>query len=70
MATAAARAVFALGDCWGVSQAMSDPDQAKLGHLLTSVAQGDLISVGVVNIAGRGRSEDLSEAGIEAPDDI
>ena len=49
---------------------MSDPDQAKLGQLLTSVAQGDLISVGVVNIAGRGRSEDLSEAGIEAPDDI
>ena len=42
----------------------------RLRQLLQSVAQGDLISVGVVNIVGRGPSVDLAAAGIEAPDDV
>ena len=42
----------------------------RLMQLLPSVAQGDLISVGVVNIVGRGPSVDLAAVGIEAPDDV
>ncbi len=53
-----------------MSPNLNDRDHERLRQLLRSVAQGDVISVGVVNIAGRGPSEDLSKAGIQAPDDI
>lgn len=38
--------------------------------MLTSVGQGDVISVGVVNVAGRGPSAELSDAGFTPPDDV
>lgn len=53
-----------------MTRELSGPDRDRLRQMLTSVAQGDVISVGVVNVAGQGPSAELSDAGITTPDDV